>query len=131
MNISKTAFFDMGLCEVFVEMSSPVKLLTVERSVDGFAIHVGRLNRQISLTKQSVLIIKTIVLLLAVHLTFNLKFDAFGVQNWLAINLTELGVWALLTHYLFGVTAKNLAIRLVLFFVVDGLFTAHVHWIPQ
>lgn len=125
MNMPKTTFFDMGLCEVFVEVNSPVKPWTIERSVDGFDVHAGRLNLQISLTKQSMLMIKMIGLLLVVHLTFNLEFIRFGVHNLLAINLTELATWALLTHYLFGVSAKNLAIWLVLFFAVDALFTVY------
>jgi hypothetical protein len=125
MNMSTTTFFDMGLCEVFVEVNSPIKRWTIERSADGFDVHVGRLNLQISWTKQSMLVIKTIVLLAATHLMFNLEFSAFGVHNLQTITLTELGVWALLTHYLVGVSAKSLAIWLILFFAVDGLFTAY------
>ena len=125
MNISRTTFFDMGLCEVFVEVNSPVELWTIERTIDGFDVHVGRLNLQISLTKQSMLMIKATVLLIAVHLIFNLEFRAFGVHNLLTINLAELGVWALLTNYLFGVSAKSLSLWLILFFMVDGLFTLY------
>ncbi|MBV9288575.1 MAG: hypothetical protein JO288_12270 [Hyphomicrobiales bacterium] len=125
MNMSRTAFFDIGLCEVFVEVNSPVKLCTIEKSVDGFDVRVGRLNLQISKTKQSVMLAKTIVLLIAVHLIFNLVFVVFRFYNLLTINLIELGVWALLTHFFVGVSAKSLAIWLVLFFAVDGLFTVY------
>jgi hypothetical protein len=125
MIMPRTIFFDIGLCEVFAELNSPVKLWTIERLVDGFDIHLGRLNLQISLTKQSMLVTKTIVLLVAVHLMFNLGFSAFGVHNLLTINLTELGVWALLTYFLVGVSPKSLAIWLILFFAVDGLFTVY------
>jgi hypothetical protein len=115
----------MGLCEVFVEVNSPVELWTMKRSPDGFDVHVGRLNLQISMTKQSMLVAKTIALFIAVHITFNLVFSAFSVRNLLTINSIELGVWALLTHYLVGVKAKSLAIWLILFFAVDGLFTMY------
>lgn len=125
MSMSRTNFFDIGLCEVFVEVNSPVKLWMIEKSVDGLEVHIGRLNLQISLTKQSVMMIKTIVLLVAVHVLFNLEFRAFGIHNLLTIDLAELGAWALLTHYLVGVSAKSLAIWLILFFVVDGLFTVY------
>jgi hypothetical protein len=120
----RTTFFDTGLCEVFVELNSPVKLWTIDGSADGFGVHLGRLNLQISMTKQSIVVARAIVLLVAVHLMFNLV-RAFSVHNLLTINLTELGVWALLTHFLVGVSAKRLAIWLVLFFAVDGLFTAY------
>ena len=121
----RTSFFDTGLCEVFMELNSPIKLWTIEGSVDGFGIHLGRLNLQVSMTKHSMVVAKTIVLMVAVHVMFNLMFSAFNVRNLLTINLTELSVWALLTHYLVGVSAKSLAIWLILFFAVDGLFTAY------
>jgi hypothetical protein len=122
MKISRTAFFDIGLCELFVEVNSPVMLWTIERSADGFDVHAGRLNLQISLAKQSVPVIKSIVLLVVVHLMLSIAFD---VHNLLTFDLAELGVWAVLTHYLVGVSAKNLAIWLILFFAVDGLFTVY------
>jgi hypothetical protein len=125
MKVSRTTFFDLGLCELFVEVKSPVKLWTIERSVDGFDVHVGRLYLQISLTKQSMPVIKTIVLLVAVHLMFNLESSTLDVRNWLTFNFTELGVWAVLTHCLVGVSARTLAIWLILFFPVDGLFTVY------
>jgi hypothetical protein len=125
MKISRTTFFDMGLCEFFVEVNSPVKLWTIERSADGFDVHVGRLYLQISLTKQSMLVTKTIVLLVAVHLMFNLGSSALDVNNFLTFNFIELGVWAVLTHYLVGVSARSLAIWLIVFIAVDGLFTVY------
>jgi hypothetical protein len=125
MIMSRTSFFDTGLFEVFVELNSPVRLWSIERSADGFNVHLGRSNLQISLTKQSRMVAKTIILLVVVHAIFNLVFSAFNIHNLLTINLTELGVWAVLTHYLVGVSAKSLAIWLVLFFAVDGLFTAY------
>jgi hypothetical protein len=120
-----TSFFDTGLCEVFVESGSPVKRWTIERSDDGFNAHLGRLNLQISLTKQSSKVAETVILLVVVHVIFNLVFSALSVRNLLTINLTELGAWAMLTHYLVGVSVKRLAIWLVLFFAVDGLFTVY------
>jgi hypothetical protein len=123
--MSRTSFVDTGLCEVFVELNGPIKLWTFEASVDGFDIHLGRLNLQISMAKQSMVLAKTIALLVATHVMFTLMFSAFNVRNLLTINLTELSVWALLTHYLVGVSAKSLAIWLVLFFAVDGLFTVY------
>lgn len=125
MTKSRTTFFDTGLCEVFVELNAPARLWTIERSADGFDVHFGRLNLQISLTKQSRMVAKTIAVLIVVHLVFNLLFSAFSVHNLLTFNLTELGVWAVLTYFLVGVSAKSLAIWLVLFFVVDGLFTVY------
>ena len=120
-----TSFFDLGLCEIFVESSSPVKHWTIERSDDGFNVHLGRLNMQISVTRQSRRIAQIILLLVAVHIIFNLAFSALNIRSLLTINLIELGVWAILTHYLVGVSVKSLAIWVVLFFAVDGLFTVY------
>jgi hypothetical protein len=121
----RTSFFDTGLCEVFVESSSPVTRWTIERSDDGFNAHLGRLNLQISLTRHSITVAKAVVLLVVVHVILNLVFGAFSVRNLLTINTTELGVWAMLTYYLVGVSVKSLAIWLVSFFAVDLLFTVY------
>jgi hypothetical protein len=122
MNMFRTTYVDMGLCELFVEVNSPVELWAIDRSIDGFDIHAGRVNLQISLTQQSMLMVKTLALLAVVHLVFGL---VFGAHSLLAVNLTELGVWALLTRFALGVSAKVLVIWLILFFAVDGLFTAY------
>ena len=123
--MSRTTFFDMGLCEVFVEVNGPVKLWAIERSVDGLDIHVARLNLQISLTKQSMMLAKTIVLLAAIDVVSNIAISAFSFRDFLTISLAELGIWALLAHYVVGLSIKNLAIWLLLFFAVDGLFTVY------
>lgn len=123
--MSRTTFFDMGLCEVFVEVNGPVKLWAIERSVDGLDIHIGRLNLQISLTKQSMMLAKTIVLLAAIDVVSNIAISAFSFRAFLTISLAELGIWAILAHYVVGLSIKNLAIWLLLFFAVDALFTVY------
>jgi hypothetical protein len=107
------------------ELNSPVKRWTIEKSVDGFNFHVGSLDLQFSLIKQSGMVAKAVILLLVVHVLFNILFCSFNVHNLLSITVTELCVWATLTYYLVGVSAKNLAVWIALFIAVDGLFTVY------